>query len=160
MANEVKFEIVNQREFQRAMKLAPILVRTSIRREFKRVGDKFANTARRQLLDGSPGIHLPARQEVFSTKTRKSRFVKLKSKERKVVQRAHIRTKVSHQRDRGSTSFLVAYASRFLEFHERRIRQTFEGLFRLAARALPHRVQREATRITQQVLDRGLRDRR
>lgn len=156
---EFRFEVLNDKQFREAAKRAPKLVVASVRREMKRVGDKFGTGARRALLNGPPGIYLPARVEVQSLKTRKSKFVNLKARDKRSAQQANIKTKVSRPKDRGVNSFLVGYGSRFLEYHERKIKSAFDGLFRLAAATLGPRVQKEAQRITQQVLDKGLRDR-
>lgn len=143
MADRVEFKVINEREFRRAVDLAPKKVFGSIRREFNRAGKKFGTAARKQLLSGPPGIFLPAAQSKKGGR-----------KQAKQVQKQNIRTKTGGRKN----IFLVAYASKFLEFHEQKVRGPFLSLFRSAIPRITERVRKEAVRITQAVLDKELRD--
>jgi len=147
MPTTMSFQVLNEKAFIEATKLAPKRVRGAVRREFARAGKKFSTQARKELLSGEPGIRLPALQPKRGGR-----------KAIKATQEKHIRMKVSRTGDRGAATFLVIYTSTFLTYHEKKIRQRFEAMFRQAVPGIQARVQKEVVRITQAVMDQQLRD--
>lgn len=152
--DSIEFKVDNLAGFAQAKKLAPKRILASFKREMNREGDKFATAFRRSHLFGPPGINLPARVRSF-TKTGKVRFKKVKARDARSVQRAHVITKAV-QGPRGIV--LVGYLSHFLGFHGQKLEAPFRAGFRAIAPRLKARLEKEAARITQAVLDKGLRD--
>lgn len=147
MRDGISLQMVNEKAFLRAVQLAPKRVRGAIRREFSRAGKKFGTQARSALLSGAPGINLPALQPKRGAR-----------KAIKAAQKRHILTKTTGTRDRGSSIFLVAYTSKFLTFHEKKMRSRFHAMFKKAIPGIRARVNRESSRITQAIMDKELRD--
>lgn len=154
MADLVEFKIENIDGLKRAYELAPKTVIASIFREFKREGDKFKTEYRKQYLFGPPGINLPKRLVSF-TKTGKEQTKRRTNRDAKKMQLANVRTKVIRGK---RTPVLVAYLSRFLTYHKGKLEAPFRAMFRSHAATLNQRITREVARITQAVLDKGLRD--
>lgn len=139
------FEVVNREAFRAAVAIAPGKVFASIRREFKRSGNKFRVKAVNALLSGPPGIYLPANK-----RGRSRREVRRVSKKNEAFR--HVLVKTGGRRD----IFLTAYTSTFLTYHEGKIRQRFLSTFKGEVPAIQRRVGKEATRIAQVVLDKEL----
>lgn len=153
--NSVSFEVTNLKGFSAAYKLAPKLILASLKREFQREGKKLETEFRKSHLFGSPGINLPRRAVGFTLKSKKKVFTKVRNKDAKSVQLAHVRTKVAVGE---SGIVLVSYLSRFLGFHAAKLERPFRAAADRMEPRLRPRIEKEAVRITQQVLDKGLRD--
>ncbi|HBP90929.1 MAG TPA: hypothetical protein PKK23_15795 [Nitrospirales bacterium] len=153
--DSVTFEIVNIKGLEEARKLAPKLILATLKREYAREAAKFKTEFRKNYLFGPPGINLPRRAVGFTLKSKKKTFTKIKNKEGKGAQLSHVLTKVVVGK---SGIVLVGYLSRFLGFHAAKLEQPFKDTFRKIEPRLRARIGKEAARITQQVLDKGLRD--
>lgn len=149
---EIKFDNING--FQEAARLAPKRVLAAMRQQAQREGSKFETQYRKMYLFGEPGINLPARQAT-TTKRGKTVFKKRTNRDAKGVQAAHVKTKTVLGR---TGLVLVAYLSRFLTYHQAKLAGPFYALFRTIQPKLHTRLEKEAARITQAVLDKGLRD--
>ena len=154
MADSIQIKFDNIKGFEEAARLAPKRILSSLKRELQREGKKFQTEYRKAFLFGQPGINLPARQ-LSLTKTGKQRFRKRKNKEAVGTQLAHVKTKTVVGR---KGMVLVGYLSRFLGFHRAKLEAGFYQMFRRVGPRLRTRVEKEAARITQAVLDKGLRD--
>lgn len=157
MPDTIVFEPVNLEAFQRAARLAPKKVYGNIRQEFRRAGNKFGTKARRQLLFGQ-AIHLPA--HLLETTTRGKNKGKVKARKHRTgdvrsIQKQHIIVRTG---GKDKAIFLVVYTSKFLTYHEGKIRDKLAGMFRREARLIAGRVEKEAARTIQRVFDEGLRD--
>lgn len=154
MADSIRIQFDNIKGFSEAVKLAPKRVLASMRQQVQREGSKFETQYRKTYLFGDPGINLPARQAT-TTARGKTVLTKRKSREAKSVQAANVKTKTVL----GQTGLvLVGYLSRFLTYHQAKLAAPFYTLFRAIEPRLHARVEKEAARITQAVLDKGLRD--
>ncbi|MDR4485294.1 MAG: hypothetical protein R3B95_19185 [Nitrospirales bacterium] len=154
--NTVSFKVENLKGFSQAAKLAPKLILNSLKREFRREGNKLQTEFRKGYLFGSPGINLPRRAIGF-TKTGKKVSKKIKNRDAKKTQLSHVLTKVVVG-PKGIV--LVGYLSHFLGFHAAKLDAPFKTAFRKIEPRLHTRLEKEAARITQAVLDKGLRDAR
>ncbi|MDH3279914.1 MAG: hypothetical protein OEQ18_02150 [Gammaproteobacteria bacterium] len=154
MADQIEITFDNIKGFEEAARLAPKRVLAALKREFAREGKKFQTEYRKQNLFGGSGINLPARQATVS-KRGKTSFKRRKNKEAVGTQLAHVKTKTIS----GKTGMvLVGYLSRFLTYHRSKLEGPFRAMFRGVAPRLTTRISKEAARITQAVLDKGLRD--
>lgn len=153
--DSISFEIVNVKGLEAASKLAPKLILAALKREYVREGAKFKTEFRKNYLFGPPGINLPRRAVGFTLKSKKKTFTKIRNKEAKGTQLAHVLTKVVVGKN---GIVLVGYLSRFLGFHAAKLEQPFKDTFRQIEPRLRARVEKEAARITQAVLDKGLRE--
>lgn len=151
----IRLEFTNIKGFHAALELAPKLVLATIKREFVREGAKLKTEFRKSHLFGPPGIYVPKRAVGFTLKTKKKTFTKIKDKQAKGAQRAHVLTKVAVGK---KGIVLVGYLSRFLGFHAAKLEQPFKDAFGRIEPRLHARIEKEAARITQEVLDKGLRD--
>lgn len=154
MADHMEIRFDNIDGFRQAAELAPKRVLAALKREFDREGKKFQTSFRKQYLFGTPGINLPKRQASVS-KRGKASFKKVKNRDAVGTQLAHVKTKAIS----GKTGMvLVAYLSKFLTFHRSKLEGPFKTMFRGIGGTLTERIGKEAARITQAVLDKGLRD--
>ncbi|MGD9850109.1 MAG: hypothetical protein AB7T38_02460 [Nitrospirales bacterium] len=152
--DSIEFKVDNLAGFAQAKRLAPKRILASFKRELQREGNKFQTEFRKGFLFGAPGINLPKRLRSF-TKTGKVRFKKRTNRDAASVQKAHVITKVATG-ERGIV--LVGYLSHFLGFHGQKLEGPFRAAFRRLLPRLKGRLEKEAARITQAVLDKGLRD--
>ena len=143
----VKIELVNGSEIHRAFQTAPSVVMRAVRQELKRAGSKFRTEAIKANLQGPPGIYLPA----LESRGRKGLFAKARA--RKGVQKAHIKAKTGGR----TNPFLVAYGSRFLTFHSKKIKAPFESRFHQHVPGIVHRIEKEVARVLQRHLDEQFR---
>ncbi len=155
--NTVAFKVQNLKGFSEAAKLAPKLILNSLKREFRREGNKFQTEFRKAYLFGNPGINLPRRAVGFTLKSRKKVLTKIRNKDAKKTQLSHVLTKVVVGKN---GIVLVGYLSRFLGFHAAKLDAPFKTAFSKIEPRLHARIEKEAARITQAVLDKGLRDAR
>lgn len=154
MADHIELRFDNIKGFEEAARVAPKRIMASLKREFAREGKKFQTEFRKQYLFGAPGINLPKRQVAVS-KRGKTSFKRVKNKDAVGTQLAHVQTKAIS----GKTGMvLVGYLSRFLTYHRSKLEGPFLAMFRGVAPRLSQRIAKEAARITQAVLDKGLRD--
>ncbi len=138
-------QVVNHANFRRALDLAPTMVVGALRRVFKRAGNKFRVKAVNALLTGPPGINIPRR----SGRGRRREF---KRTSKKAAPFRHIIAKSGGKEN----VFLAAYTSKFLTYHDRKIRSRFKSLFEKEIPAIERDIKKETVRITQVVLDREL----
>lgn len=150
---EIKFDNING--FQEAARLAPKRVLAAMRQQAQREGSKFETQYRKQYLFGGSGINLPARAVSYTLKKKKKVLTKIRNKDAVSTQLAHVKTKTVLGR---TGLVLVAYLSRFLTYHQAKLAGPFYALFRTIQPKLHTRLEKEAVRITQAVLDKGLRD--
>lgn len=154
MADHIQIRFDNIQGFEEAARLAPKRVLASLKREFEREGKKFVTEYRKANLFGEPGINLPKRRATVS-KRGKTSYKRVKNKDAVSMQLAHVKTKAIT----GKTGMvLVGYLSRFLTFHRTKLEGPFRTMFRSIAPRLNARLAKETARITQAVLDKGLRD--
>lgn len=153
---EVEFRIDNLKAFEEAARLAPKKVMASIKREGQREAEKFKTEYRKTYFFGLPGINIPARLLTF-TKKGKKRFKKRTNRDAKTAQLQHVRAKVITSKS-GNGLVLVGYLSKFATFHAPKLEAGFYQLFRRIPDRFRARASREAQRITQAILDKGLRD--
>ncbi|MBA3965932.1 MAG: hypothetical protein H0X47_09170 [Nitrospirales bacterium] len=84
-------------------------------------------------------------------------LTKIRNKDAKKTQLSHVLTKVVVGK---SGIVLVGYLSHFLGFHAAKLESPFKAAFQRMEPRLGPRIEKEAARITQAVLDKGLRDAR
>ena len=154
MADHIEIRFDNIDGFKEAARLAPKRVLAALKREFEREGKKFQTEYRKQYLFGGGGINLPKRRATVS-KRGKTSYKQVKNKDAVSTQLAHVKTKTIVGR---TGMVLVGYLSRFLTFHRSKLEGPFRAMFRGVAPRLNTRLAKESARITQAVLDKGLRD--
>ena len=152
--DQITFQVDNIAGLAEAKRLAPKRILSSFKREMQREGNKFQTEFRKGFLFGAPGINLPKRVASF-TKTGRVRFKKRTNRDAGPIQKAHVLTKVATGA-RGIV--LVGYLSHFLGFHAPKLEAPFRAAFQRVFPRLKARLEKEAARITQAVLDKGLRD--
>lgn len=154
MADSIKFEVTNLKGFQEAMKLAPKVVSAAIKKQFKLEGSALQVEFRKSHLFGAPGINLPKRFVLRGKKGQVLKSKKRKDGDARKIQLGHVVTKVVVGKN---GVVLVGYLSRFLGFHAAKLEQPFKTAFQRLVPKLNVRLEKEVTRITQEVLDKGLR---
>lgn len=151
MADQGRIEFVNFKDLDRAYALAPQQLRVGVKQQFKRTADKFFNQVRKDLYQGPPGIHLPARATSREIKalTKNVRGKRGFGGQVKRLQLRHFKSTHAVIPRRGPPTAFIwsARLTRFSTYHEQKLRPIFEGRFVHFANDLSRRLNTEIPRL-------------